>query len=153
MEKMGNEYNAACVASFAITFATLLELGASFHLFLAIICPVVAISNAILRLSLRSLVTLVAPKQSIGSVLAALDVLQNISAVSVPFYRAILFQILTPPDGIANGNESISAMSGDPCPKMWLKSSLIHWALATLILYALLSNKYGMDMKVKKKSD
>lgn len=141
LRKLGNEYNAACIASFAMTFATLLELSASFNLFLTIICPVVAVANALLRLSLRSLVTLVAPKQSLGSVLAALDVLQNVAAVSVPFYRTVLFQILAKMEndkagmGMKGDNTS---MIGDPNPKMWLKSSLIHWILASLILSALL---------------
>jgi hypothetical protein len=153
LSKLGNEYNASCVASFAITVATLLEFGASttsssgsdsnssFYLFLIIICPIVAISNSILRLSLRSLVTLVAPKSSIGSVLAALDVLNNAASVSVPFYRTFLFQILAPVDESSmssSSSSSTASMIGDPNPKMWLQSSVIHWTITTLVLCVLL---------------
>jgi hypothetical protein len=155
LSKLGNEYNASCVASFAITVATLLEFGASttsssgsdsnssFYLFLIIICPIVAISNSILRLSLRSLVTLVAPKSSIGSVLAALDVLNNAASVSVPFYRTFLFQILAPVDessmsSSSSSSSSTASMIGDPNPKMWLQSSVIHWTITTLVLCVLL---------------
>eukprot|EP00551_Chaetoceros_affinis_P006680 CAMPEP_0203670760 /NCGR_PEP_ID=MMETSP0090-20130426/6746_1 /ASSEMBLY_ACC=CAM_ASM_001088 /TAXON_ID=426623 /ORGANISM="Chaetoceros affinis, Strain CCMP159" /LENGTH=496 /DNA_ID=CAMNT_0050535693 /DNA_START=35 /DNA_END=1525 /DNA_ORIENTATION=- len=149
LRKLGNEYNAACLASFGLAFATLLEFGSSFHLYLLIICPIIAVSHAILRLSLRSLVTLVAPKQSIGSVLAALDVLQNGFAVTVPFYRALLFQILSPPDEKVN-NSSAPSIIGDPCPKMWLKSSFLHWTLATVALCALLLKSKTHDDTLKK---
>ncbi len=154
-QKLGDEYNAACIASFAMAFATLLELSASFILFITIICPVVAVANATLRLSLRSLVTLVAPKQSLGSVLAALDILQNLAAVSVPLYRTILFQILAKMENgksrIGMKDDSIS-MIGDPNPKMWLKSSLIHWILASLIMSALLlkQSRNATGQKIKK---
>lgn len=153
---LGNEYNAACVASFALAFATLLELGSSFHLFLIVICPIVAVSNAILRLSLRSLVTVVTPKESLGSVLATLDVLRNAAAVSVPFYRTMLFQILASisNDGIEEDNHNKrSKMVGDPNPFSWSKLSLIHWSIASIILCCLLlkrsRNPPTLDGKTK----
>lgn len=141
LQRLGDEYNAACIASFALALATLLEFSSSFYLFLAVICPIVAISNAILRLTLRSLVTLVAPKQLLGSVLAALDVLQNVAAVTVPFYRTALFQLMMQigdnGQGLDYQNKSLS-MSGDPDPIMWLKSSFLHWMIATTALCVLL---------------
>jgi hypothetical protein len=153
LQKLGNEYNAACIASFALTFATLLEFSSSFIVFLTIICPVIAVANATLRLSLRSLVTLVAPKQSLGSILAALDVLQNLVAVSVPLYRTMLFQILVKMENdkakmVINGDNT--SMIGDPNPKMWLKSSLVHLASASIILSTLLI-KHSRNATTQKK--
>ena len=153
MKKLGNEYNAACVASCFLALATLLEFSASFHLFLVAICPIVAISNAILRLSLRSLVTLVAPKEFLGSVLAALDVLQNAAAVTVPFYRTLLFKMLAHFQQGDEDSES-AVMIGDPNPTMWLKSSLVHWVLATLLLFILLrGNKVRIESNSSKKKE
>ena len=156
MQKLGNEYNAACAASGFIVFATILEFTSSFHLFLVVICPIVAISNAILRLSLRSLVTLVAPKEFLGSILAALDVLNNAASVTIPFYRTLLFKILSQFHGDNQEEESSSStsvMTGDPDPLMWLKSSLVHWIAATFILCILLlrSNKVLVMSSVEKK--
>ena len=134
MKIFGNEYNAACAASLGLALATLLEFSSSFYLFLFIVCPIVAISNAILRLSLRSLLTVVAPKHLLSSVLAALDVLQNAASVSVPFYRTLVFRILSK---IENENPQVS-MIGEPSPKIWLKCSFVHWLAVSAILFFLL---------------
>ena len=87
--------------------------------------------------SLRSLLTQVAPKDSIGSVLAALDVLQNAASVSVPFYRTFLFKLAA-----TYGKEDVDAdMLGDPEPRVWLLSSFIHWSMFALVLMFLLLPK------------
>ena len=88
-------------------------------------------------LSLRSLLTQIAPKKSLGSILAAVDVLQNCASVTVPFYRTLLFRILA----CAAEEDSNAAMRGDPCPRMWLKSSLLHWIVATIVMSRLLLNQ------------
>jgi MFS family permease len=131
---IGGEYRAACGAAAAIALATTLELGANFHIFLIFICPVVAVANSILQVSLRSLLTQVAPKNSLGCVLAAMDVMLNAASVSVPFYRTILFKIMECTDE----ENSNAAMLGDPCPLMWLKSSILHWVIATVVMSQLL---------------
>ena len=78
------------------------------------------------QLSLQSLLTHVAPAQSILTVLAALDVLQNAVSVSVPFYRAALFRLLAKePDG-------------DPDPIAWIFSSSWHWFLVAVVTASLL---------------
>eukprot|EP00579_Thalassiosira_antarctica_P011200 CAMPEP_0201923134 /NCGR_PEP_ID=MMETSP0903-20130614/10972_1 /ASSEMBLY_ACC=CAM_ASM_000552 /TAXON_ID=420261 /ORGANISM="Thalassiosira antarctica, Strain CCMP982" /LENGTH=399 /DNA_ID=CAMNT_0048460403 /DNA_START=119 /DNA_END=1318 /DNA_ORIENTATION=- len=71
----GGEKRAAVLGAFMLAGATLCEVNASFEVFLCLVCPVVAVSVGILGVSLRSLVTQVTPKESLGSVLAALDVL------------------------------------------------------------------------------
>jgi MFS family permease len=134
LRHIGGEYRAICVAAGAIAIATTLELGANFYLFLIVICPVVGVANTTLQISLRSILTQVAPKESLGSVLAAMDVMQNAASVSVPFYRTILFKIM---ECTAEENTH-AAMVGDPCPVMWLKSSILHWTLATLLMSHLL---------------
>lgn len=138
LKLVGGEYNAVCAASGAIAIATALELRSSLHFFLLVVCPIVAVANSILRLSLRSLVTQTAPKESLGSILAALDVMQNAFSVSVPFYRTFLFNRLAYAD---ENEDSEAAMKGDPNPQMWLKSSLLHWLIATAIMVRLLLNR------------
>jgi hypothetical protein len=89
-----------------------------------------------MKVSLRSLLTRVAPEESIFSVFAALDVLQNASAVTVPFYRTFLFRLL----GGSSGTLT-TAMEGDPDPVAWVFSSGLHWVVATAaISYFLLPN-------------
>lgn len=141
-QKAGNEYNAICGAAFGIVLGTLLEFSGNLYIFLVVICPIIATSNSILRLSFQSLVTQVAPKDSISSVLAALDVLQNLASVSVPFYRTILFKVLSCCAGEVDHN---ACMVGDPCPIMWLQSSLIHWILTTAVLCGLLFKRTKED--------
>ncbi len=157
LQYLGGEFRAACVAAGAIAMATTLELSSNFHVFVCIICPIISASNSLLRLSLRSLLTQVAPKETLGSVLAAMDVMQNACSVSVPFYRTMLFHGMASYEtattlGVESDiNEaSSSVMKGDPCPKMWLKSSLIHWAFAAVIMSRLLLvNDYGAKNKKK----
>jgi MFS family permease len=117
---LGGERCAIFLAALLLCAATLLESQRSLPLFLVVLCPVISTCLALLNLSLRSLVTHVAPKESMGSVLAALDVLQNATAVSVPFYRTLLFSFLGPS---ANTR-------GDPNPMAWIVSSACHWLLA-----------------------
>lgn len=129
--KLGNEYRAACFAALGIIIATMLEFSANLYIFIGIISPIISVSNSVLRLSLQSLVTKVSPKESLGSVLAALDVLQNLASVTVPFYRTILFKIMS---CCAKEEDHDACMLGDPCPSMWLQSSLLHWILTALLL-------------------
>jgi len=128
----GGDYRAACAAAAGVAIATTLELGGNFYIFLVLICPIIAVANSLLSLSLRSLVTQIAPPESLGSVLAALDVMQNAASVFVPFYRTILFMACT------TNEDSQAAMLGDPSPRMWLKSSLLHWVVATIVMSRLL---------------
>ncbi|EED90835.1 predicted protein [Thalassiosira pseudonana CCMP1335] len=131
----GGERKAACIASFALAAATLCEIHASFQLFTILVCPIVAVSIAMISVSLRSLLTQVTPKESLGSVLAALDVLQNAASVTVPFYRTFLFELVTR----VGSEEDVNAdMKGDPSPKLWLFSSFIHWVGFTVVLCWLL---------------
>eukprot|EP00554_Chaetoceros_debilis_P004144 CAMPEP_0194090780 /NCGR_PEP_ID=MMETSP0149-20130528/40559_1 /TAXON_ID=122233 /ORGANISM="Chaetoceros debilis, Strain MM31A-1" /LENGTH=497 /DNA_ID=CAMNT_0038775161 /DNA_START=90 /DNA_END=1580 /DNA_ORIENTATION=+ len=136
LQRLGGEYKAVCFAAGAIAVATTLELNSNFTFFLCIVSPMLGAANSLLRLSLRSLVTQVAPKESLGSVLAALDVLQNVCSVSVPFYRTLLFHFLTGYEQEGDGFDSSQdgSMRGDPCPRMWLKSSLIHWTITALLM-------------------
>ncbi|KAL7527470.1 hypothetical protein ACHAXR_002977 [Thalassiosira sp. AJA248-18] len=83
----GGERRAACIACFVLAGATLCEVNANFEVFLCLVCPAVAVSVGMIGVSLRSLVTQVAPQESLGSVLAAMDVLQN--AASVTIYYSI----------------------------------------------------------------
>eukprot|EP00584_Thalassiosira_punctigera_P001748 CAMPEP_0172539966 /NCGR_PEP_ID=MMETSP1067-20121228/11061_1 /TAXON_ID=265564 ORGANISM="Thalassiosira punctigera, Strain Tpunct2005C2" /NCGR_SAMPLE_ID=MMETSP1067 /ASSEMBLY_ACC=CAM_ASM_000444 /LENGTH=439 /DNA_ID=CAMNT_0013325735 /DNA_START=93 /DNA_END=1409 /DNA_ORIENTATION=+ len=119
----GGEKRAAVIASFLVAGATLCEVKASFKVFLCLVCPAISISVQMVSVSLRSLVTQVTPKESIGSVLAALDVLQNAASVTVPFYRTLLFKLVAY-YGSEDGNAS---MVGDPVPRLWLLSSFLHW--------------------------
>jgi len=129
----GGERRAACLAALALSFATFSEIWSSLPIFVGVLCPIMSISVALLALSLRSLLTQVAPKDSIGSVLAALDVLQNAAAVTVPFYRTFLFAAMGTVS-VDNGAD----LRGDPNPYTWLTSSTIHWLIASASLFFLL---------------
>jgi len=107
-----------------------MELQRSLPVFLIVLCPAISVSVAVLGLSLQSLLTHVTPKESMGSVLAALDVLQNATAVTVPFYRTLLFSFLGP------GGET--GMVGDPDPSMWVVSSAVHWVICAVAMRFLL---------------
>ena len=130
---LGGERNSICIAAFVLSWATLVEVHATFSLFVCLVSPVVAISVQMISISLRSLLTQVTPKESLGSVLAALDVLQNAASVTVPFYRAVIFQLLT---RLKQDNDA--SMMGDPDPRVWLLSSCVHWGgfagVVTLLL-------------------
>ncbi len=131
----GGEHNAICAAMVAITITTAMELRSSIYFYLLVVCPVVVVANSLLRLSLQSLMTQISPKKSLSSVLAALDILQNIFSVSVPFYRTFLFNLLS--DENNKGSDGI----GDPNPILWLKCSILHWFLASVIMMKLLRTK------------
>jgi hypothetical protein len=90
------------------------------------------------NLGLQTLVTHVAPSGSIFSVLAALDVLQNAVSVSVPFYRTLLFRLLSPSSEENLDEPKQRAMVGDPDPILWVKASSIHWFLVGGIMSFLL---------------
>lgn len=138
----GGERKAVYTGALVLSIVTFVELNASLPLFLTILSPLIAISGALIDLSLRSLVTLITPKSSINSVLAALDVLQNAAAVTVPFYRAALFQILAKVHVGENGEDDQgSLMTGDPCPRKWLISSSAHWFISALLMYLFLKEK------------
>ena len=137
---LNGERRAAVASLWMFTLTTVLELSGSLVLFFGIVAPSTSLSMAVLRLSLDSLLTQVAPKASLGSVLAAMDVLQNATAVTVPFYRAILFSYLVTTDDSANG--------GEPAPHLWVMVSFAHWLMVTIVSSVLLlrsGNSNGVD--------
>ena len=127
----GGERRAATFAALMLGIITLLEANGNLYVFLLLLAPAISLSMAIMSLSLSTLITHVAPKESLGSVLAALDVLQNATAVTVPFYRTILFAML-------GGGHRGHTMQGDPEPIRWVISSGIHWFLAAAAMSVLL---------------
>merc|ERR1712224_830340 len=84
-------------------------------------------------LSLNSLLTQSAPGDAIFSVFAAMDVLQNASAVTVPFYRAALFQLLN-----HHNSNNNSTLDGDPDPVTWVVCAGFHWVVTSLCMLYLL---------------
>jgi MFS family permease len=122
-----------CVSIMAA--AVYLESFRSLPLFLVVLCPIISLSFCISDLSLQTLVTHVAPPSSMFSVLAALDVLQNMVSVSVPFYRTWLFSHLQ------KGATTGAMMQGDPDPVAWVKSSSLHWCVTAAVLSLLLTNE------------
>jgi len=138
----GGERRAAYIGAIAVALATLCEVYASFNVFALFVCPLIAASVGMIGVSLRSLTTLEAHKDSLGSVLAALDVLSNALSVTVPFYRTFLFKAIADNDGDA-------AMIGDPSPERWLMSSFIHWAAFAVIVTCLLLRSLSPPKKIK----
>jgi hypothetical protein len=124
LERVGGERRAACVAAMILAVATFWEMQQSISIFLIALSPAISLSTTMMSVSLRSLLTRVAPEESIFSVFAALDVLQNATAVTVPFYRTFLFRLL-------GGSSGHTAMEGDPDPVAWVFSSGLHWLVAT----------------------
>jgi hypothetical protein len=122
---IGGERHAICFSCVFLAIATFWEMQRSIFIFLMALAPAISISTTMVNVSLRSLLTTVAPEESIFSVFAALDVLQNVAAVSVPFYRAALFQVLG-----GSSKDNHTAMEGDPDPVSWVFSSGIHWVIA-----------------------
>jgi len=122
----GGERKAAVVSAIMMTVVTFLEIQGNLYVYLTLLCPILSLAQAVIGLSLKSLVTHVAPKDSLGSVLAALDVLQNATAVTVPFYRTLLFSFL--------GTDQSASMQGDPEPTQWILSSALHWCVAVIIM-------------------
>ena len=131
-----------------MAIATFWEVQQSLPIFLIVLAPMISISTTMIQISMKSLSTTVAPPQSIFSVFAVLDVLQNIAAVSVPFYRAALFQVLAGGGSSSNSSArttktttttSSAGMEGDPDPVSWVASSGIHWVLTAVAMTYLLS--------------
>ncbi len=83
--------------------------------------------------SLRSLVTQVTLKESMGSVLAALNVMQNTA------YRTLIFNLVA----FYGPDNKNSAMAGDPHPKIWLLLSFLHWTAFAVALSFLLSSAFS----------
>jgi MFS family permease len=145
----GGERRATCFTAFLLAIAIALQAchKASLALFLALVCPVTSLAYSVMFTSLQTLVTTVAPLDSIFSVLAALDVLQNAVSVTVPVYRTILFAKLTTETTHAMTRTTVSPektmIAGDPDPGSWLFSCTLHWfvAAAALVTCLLLSNK------------
>lgn len=125
----GGEVNAACGAAMLMAVANFATVKVNFLQYLVLLCPLNAIATAMLGITLKSVVSQVAPKQSLGSVFATIDVLQNTAQVTVPFYRTFLFSLAQPADNQQNG---------DPDPNQWLISSGIHWLVTTAALSYLL---------------
>lgn len=148
LSRMGGERSAVCWAAFLLASATFLEMHKSISVFLLVLSPAISVSTTLMNISLRSLLTRVAPKDSIFSVFAALDVLQNASAVTVPFYRTFLFRLL----GGSSG-EQHSGMAGDPDPLNWVVSSGLHWLIASMLMvYLLRPDKSNHTISAKFKS-
>ncbi|CAB9510445.1 major facilitator Superfamily [Seminavis robusta] len=131
----GGERRATCFYSFLLAIAIALQ---SFHqnslmLFLGIVCPVTSLAYSIMFTSLQTLVTTVAPVESIFSILAAMDVLQNAVSVTVPFYRTVLFAKLTTTTTEAETHPT-TMIQGDPDPAAWLLSCTVHWFVAAAAL-------------------
>ena len=142
----GGERRAAFFAASCVAVATLIEIFSNFSVFACVVCPLVAASLGMLGLSLRSLVTQTAPKESLGSVLAALDVLHNAASVTVPFYRTFLFSIVKKLGEV----DTNAAMAGDPEPRLWLLSSFMHWAaFASVLGFLLLVPSYRATREEK----
>ena len=112
-----------------MAMASFVTVKVDFLQYLVLLCPLNAIGIAMLGITLKSVVSKVAPKQALGSVFATIDVLQNAAQVTVPFYRTMLFSLTQP---------SNSQQIGDPDPTQWLVSSGIHWLVATLAFSFLL---------------
>lgn len=136
LEAIGGERQAACLSAFLLAVASFLEQQQSMYLFFLGLAPIISLSTTMIGVSLRSLLTTIAPRDSMFSVFAALDVLQNASAVTVPFYRTFLFQLLGGSDD--GTTTTANGMEGDPDPLSWVLSSAIHWLLATVALFVLL---------------
>ncbi|KAL3940089.1 MAG: hypothetical protein SGBAC_005299 [Bacillariaceae sp.] len=129
------EARAISISAIILGLATLAECQQSLSLFLLVLSPLISTSMTLMHLSLRSLLTKEAPEDSLFSVFAALDVLQNASAVTVPFYRTFLFRIL---NRMTTSDDAAAAMEGDPSPLSWVFSSALHWFVAWGVMSYLL---------------
>ena len=106
----GGERRAATYAALIQALVTFLEADGNLNVFLLFLAPSVSLSMSIMSLSLSTLITHVASKESLGSILAAQDVHQNVTAMTVLFYRTLLFAIL--------GGEHRGTMQGHPEAKI-----------------------------------
>eukprot|EP00535_Pseudo-nitzschia_heimii_P004441 CAMPEP_0197174486 /NCGR_PEP_ID=MMETSP1423-20130617/987_1 /TAXON_ID=476441 /ORGANISM="Pseudo-nitzschia heimii, Strain UNC1101" /LENGTH=475 /DNA_ID=CAMNT_0042623427 /DNA_START=101 /DNA_END=1528 /DNA_ORIENTATION=+ len=134
---LGGERRAVVVAAVLLASCYFLESRRNVGVFLGLISPSISLSMTLMSVSLRSLLTQFAPKDAVFSVFAALDVLQNASAVTVPFYRAALFRFL---DGRTTDESGASSggVHGDPDPVVWVLCSGLHWAVASACMLYLL---------------
>ncbi|KAL3912686.1 MAG: hypothetical protein SGARI_001025 [Bacillariaceae sp.] len=137
LKQVGGERRAVILAAGLLAAATFLESQGNLNLFLSMLSPSIALSTTMMSVSLRSLLTQMAPENAIFSIFAALDVLQNASAVTVPFYRTFLFKVLGRLTGNTN-HEDVIGMQGDPEPVAWVISSGIHWTFAAVAMALLL---------------
>eukprot|EP00511_Aplanochytrium_stocchinoi_P003500 CAMPEP_0204829302 /NCGR_PEP_ID=MMETSP1346-20131115/7404_1 /ASSEMBLY_ACC=CAM_ASM_000771 /TAXON_ID=215587 /ORGANISM="Aplanochytrium stocchinoi, Strain GSBS06" /LENGTH=408 /DNA_ID=CAMNT_0051958983 /DNA_START=229 /DNA_END=1452 /DNA_ORIENTATION=+ len=125
LQYSGGECRSAFWGAVGLTLATVIESWATLPVFVVVVAPMVALSVPLIGLSLKSLLTKVAPKDAVGSALAATDVLQNAAAVTVPFYRTTLFTVLDwvtqclPEGKLFSLQECSNLMSGDPEPFIW----------------------------------
>jgi len=140
LERAGGERRAIFLAAILLAGSTFFEAQQSFIVFLCAICPSIALSTTMIRVSLRSLLTQLAPGDAIFSVFAAMDVLQNASAVTVPFYRAFLFRLLSRSNHEDDSNASTNqiTMDGDPDPVAWVLCAGFHWVVASVCMLYLL---------------
>lgn len=135
LERAGGERRAIFLAAILLAGSTFFEAQQNFVIFLCAICPSIALSTTMMRISLRSLLTQSAPGDAIFSVFAAMDVLQNASAVTVPFYRAFLFRVL---NRNKYQDDTEIAIDGDPDPVAWVLCAGFHWAIASACMFYLL---------------
>ena len=149
LHRCGGERNAAFLAAIAMSSVSFLETKVPFNIYLFILCPLFMASTNLLEISVKSLVTQVAPASSISSVLATLDVLTNIVKVTVPFYRATLFVSMAK----VCGADENCAMAGDPDPFFWNISSGLHWLFTAGLLYFLLIANNNVCMKKSHNGD
>jgi hypothetical protein len=140
LERAGGERRAIFLAAILLAGSTLLEAQQNFTLFICAICPAIALSATMMSVSLRSLLTQSAPGDAIFSVFAAMDVLQNASAVTVPFYRAFLFRLLSRSNYQDDTDASTiqTNMDGDPDPVAWVLCAGFHWIIASICMLYLL---------------
>eukprot|EP00536_Pseudo-nitzschia_multiseries_P006505 jgi/Psemu1/296264/fgenesh1_pm.139_\ len=143
LERAGGERRTVFLAAVLLAGSTFFEARQNFVVFLVIICPSIALSTTMMSVSLRSLLTQLAPGDAIFSVFAVMDVLQNATAVTVPFYRAFLFRFLSrfhdETDASAATDES--AMEGDPDPVTWVLCAGLHWVVASFAMLHLLRHE------------
>lgn len=145
MKWSGGERQTAAILGVVLAGVIALESLRSLWLFLIILSPIIALCMSMINLSLQTLTTQVAPTHSIFSILTALDVLQSVVSVSVPFYRTLLFSFLTPD---ARDNH----MEGDPDPVSWIVTSAIHWTVAAgaISLMLVSSTQWCNEAKTRK---
>lgn len=157
LERAGGERRAIFLAAILLAGSTFVEAQQNFIVFLCAICPSIALSTTMMSVSLRSLLTQAAPGDAIFSVFAAMDVLQNASAVTVPFYRAFLFRVLNrsnyQDDREASTNQN--AMDGDPEPVAWVLCAGFHWVVASACMFYLLrpTRQFSKPLVSKSKKD
>jgi hypothetical protein len=123
---MGGERRAIVICAALILISVVAETYRSLYLYLLIVTPVNSLATAVLSIALQSVITQAAPATALFSVLAALDVLQNATAVFVPFYRTFWFDALLPKSTF------VSAMHGDPDPIAFCWMSAAHWAMVVV---------------------